>query len=103
MSERTAFVLNVRPDKVDEYIRAHAEVWPEMLAALREAGYRNYTIFRHGTTMFGYFESDDPAAAAEFMERQPVNRRWQDAMAGLLTERVPDAGPAGLEEVFRLH
>jgi L-rhamnose mutarotase len=102
MTERTAFVLNVRPDKVDEYVRAHAEVWPEMLAALREAGYRNYTIFRHGNQMFGYVESDDPQGAAEFMERQPVNGRWQDAMGALLEERVPDAGPAALEEVFRL-
>jgi L-rhamnose mutarotase len=36
------------------------------------------------------------------MEAQEVNSRWQDAMAGLLEERVPDAGPATLPEVFRL-
>jgi L-rhamnose mutarotase len=30
-----------------------------MLDALRAAGIRNYTIFRHGNEMFGYFESDD--------------------------------------------
>jgi L-rhamnose mutarotase len=52
--------------------------------------------------MFGYSESDDPDAAAAYMEAQEVNRRWQDAMAGLLEERVPDAGPATLPEVFRL-
>ena len=38
MTERSAFVLRVRPDKVEEYVRAHAEVWPEMLDALRGAG-----------------------------------------------------------------
>jgi L-rhamnose mutarotase len=102
MTERAAFVLRVRADKVDEYVEAHRNVWPEMLAALRDAGIRNYTIFRHGTEMFGYFESDDLAAAAAHMEAQEVNARWQDAMAGLLEERVPDAGPAPLEEVFRL-
>ena len=102
MTQRSAFVLRVRPDKIDEYVEAHRNVWPEMLAALRSAGIRNYTIFRHGNEMFGYFESDDLEAAAASMEAQDVNARWQDAMAGLLEERVPDAGPSALEEVFRL-
>jgi len=99
---RSAFVLRVRPDKIDEYIEAHRHVWPELLAALRAAGIRNYTIYRHGNEMFGYFESDDLAAAGAYMAAQEVNARWQDAMAELLEERVPDAGPAALEEVFRL-
>jgi L-rhamnose mutarotase len=33
---------------------------------------------------------------------QEVCTRWQDAMAGLLEERVPDEGPQALEEIFRL-
>jgi L-rhamnose mutarotase len=102
MSQRSAFVLRVRPDKIDEYVAAHREVWPEMLDALRSAGIRNYTIFRHGNEMFGYFEADDLEAAGAYMAEQDVNSRWQDAMAELLDERVPDAGPPPLEEVFRL-
>jgi len=102
MTERSAFVLRVRPEKIDEYVEAHRQVEPEMLAALRDAGIRNYTIFRHGNEMFGYFESDDLAAAAAYMESQEANARWQDAMAELLEERVPDAGPPTLEEIFRL-
>jgi L-rhamnose mutarotase len=102
MTQRSAFVLRVRPDRIDEYVEAHRNVWPEMLAALREAGIGNYTIFRQGNEVFGYFESDDLQAAAAYMEAQEVNVRWQDAMAELLEERVPDAGPAPLEEIFRL-
>ena len=102
MTQRSAFALHVRPDRIDEYVDAHRNVWPEMLAALREAGIRNYTIFRHGYEVFGYFESDDLEAAAAHMEAQEVNARWQDAMAELLDERVPDAGPPTLEEIFRL-
>ena len=102
MTQRSAFVLEVRPDKLDEYLEAHRRVWPDMLDALRAAGIRNYTIFRHGNEMFGYFESDDLDAAGAFMAAQEVNARWQDAMAELLEERVPDGGPAPLEEVFRL-
>jgi L-rhamnose mutarotase len=99
---RSAFVLRVRPDRIDEYVHAHANVWPEMLEALRGAGIRNYSIFRDGTQVFGYFESDDLDASAAFLARQPVSTRWQDTMAGLLEERVPDAGPPSLSEIFRL-
>jgi L-rhamnose mutarotase len=102
MTQRTAFVLKVRPDKIDEYVEAHRNVWPEMLDAIRAAGIRNYTIFRHGDEMFGYFESDDRAAAGAYLAAREVNARWQDAMAALLEDRVPDAGPPPLEEVFRL-
>jgi L-rhamnose mutarotase len=102
MTQRNAFVLHVRPDKIDEYVDAHRDVWPDMLAALRDAGIRNYTIFRHGNKVFGYFEADDLDAAAAYMETQGVNALWQDTMAKLLEERVPDAGPPTLEEIFRL-
>jgi L-rhamnose mutarotase len=102
MTQRSAFVLRVRPDKIDEYVEAHRSVWPEMLAALRDAGIRNYTIFRNGNEMFGYFESDDLIATAAHMGAQEVNARWQDTMAQLLEERVPDAGPPTLDEIFRL-
>jgi L-rhamnose mutarotase len=102
MTQRTAFVLRVRPEKLDEYVSAHREVWPEMLDALRGAGIRNYTIFRDDNRMFGYFEADDLEAAGRYLAQQEVCTRWQDAMADLLEERVPEAGPPALEEVFRL-
>jgi len=102
MSERTGFVLHVKPDRIVDYVAAHRDVWPEMLDALRRAGIRNYTIFRDGNQVFGYFEADDLAGAERFMAAQPVSARWQDSMAELLQQRVSDGGPSGLEEIFRL-
>ena len=102
MTQRSAFVLRVRPDKADAYVKAHRSVWPEMLDALRSAGIRNYTIFRAGNEVFGYFESDDLERAAAYLAEQEVSTRWQDTMAELLEERVPEAGPPALEEIFRL-
>jgi L-rhamnose mutarotase len=102
MTQRSAFVLQVRPERIEGYVHAHRHVWPEMLDALRSAGIRNYTIFRHGNQMFGYLESDDLEAAAQYLAEQEVSGRWQDAMAELLEQRVPDSGPRPLEEVFRL-
>jgi L-rhamnose mutarotase len=102
MTQRSAFVLRVRPEKIDDYVAAHSSVWPEMLGALRDAGIRNYTIFRAGSQVFGYFETDDLSASEQYLGQQEVCTRWQDHMAALLEERVPDAGPAQLEEIFRL-
>jgi L-rhamnose mutarotase len=102
VTERAAFVLRVRPDRIDDYLAAHRAVWPEMLDALRASGIRNYTIFRDGTNVFGYFEADDLEASAAYMAAQEVNARWQDAMAELLEERVADEGPSTLEAIFRL-
>jgi L-rhamnose mutarotase len=102
MTQRTGFVLRVRPDKIDEYVEAHANVWPEMREALSSAGIRNYTIFRAGTEVFGYFEADDLDAAERYLAAQEVCTRWQNAMADLLEERVPDGGPPALEQIFRL-
>jgi L-rhamnose mutarotase len=102
MTQRSAFVLRVRPDRIDEYVEAHRAVWPGMLQALVDAGIRNYSIFRDGNQVFGYFESDDLERASAFLAEQEVCTRWQDAMAGLLEERVPEAGPPALEEIFRL-
>jgi L-rhamnose mutarotase len=102
MTQRSAFVLRVRPDKLDAYLEAHRNVWPEMLDALRAAGIRNYTIYRSGNEMFGYFESDDLERVRAHLAQQEVNGRWQDAMADLLEERVPDEGAPLLEEIFRM-
>jgi len=99
---RGAFVLTIRPGMVDRYVAAHRQVWPEMRDALRQAGFRNYSIHLYGRQAFGYFEADDPEAAFAAMAGTDVNARWQDHMAELLEQRVDDDGPGLLPEIFRL-
>ena len=79
-----AWVLEVRPGYEDEYKKRHDGIWPEMLEALRAAGIRNYSIFRHGLTLFGYFETDDLAATVAALAKDPVNARWSQSMAPLM-------------------
>src|SRR5580692_1108695 len=71
-----AWVLEVRPGYEEEYKKRHDEIWPEMIAALRAAGIRNYNIFRHGLTLFGYFETDDLERTITILAKDPVNARW---------------------------
>ena len=102
---RYCFTLQVRPDLIDEYVERHRAVWPEMLVALAESGWRNYSLFlREDGLLVGYVESDDLAAAQAAMARTDVNTRWQAEMAPYFTdiEGAPDEGFVLLREVFNL-
>ena len=79
-----AWVLEVRPGYEVEYLKRHDEIWPEMLEALRTAGIRNYNIFRHGLTLFGFFETDDLAATKAYLRTSEVDKRWGEWMAPIM-------------------
>lgn len=100
--ERVCFLLRVRPDRLDEYRERHQAVWPDMLAALREAGWGNYSLFlREDGLLVGYLETDDFERAQAAMDATDVNARWQADMAAFF-EAGPDQGFERLPEVFHL-
>ena len=70
-----AWVLEVRPGYEEEYKKRHDELWPEMKEMLSDAGIRNYNIFRHGLTLFGYFETDDLQKSIKHITESEINRR----------------------------
>jgi L-rhamnose mutarotase len=104
--ERIGFVLNVKPDRLDEYKERHKNVWPEMLVALRESGWHNYSLFmREDGLLFGYLETSDFESALTAMAGKGVNNLWQTEMAPFfeaLDGSRPDEGLLRLEEVFHL-
>jgi L-rhamnose mutarotase len=106
MTQRVCFLLQVRPDRVAEYVERHQAVWPEMQDALRATGWRNYSLFlRTDGLLIGYVEADDLAASQAAMAATEVNARWQAEMQGFFEEldgRRPDQGMRPLEEVFHL-
>ncbi|MEV8608023.1 L-rhamnose mutarotase [Amycolatopsis sp. NPDC051373] len=103
---RYCFQLQVRSERMAEYAERHRAVWPEMQAALRDTGWRNYSLFlREDGLLIGYVEADDLAAAQAAMAETEVNARWQAEMAQFFTGldgRGPDEGFALLTEVFHL-
>jgi L-rhamnose mutarotase len=108
---RVGFVLQVRPDRLDDYRAAHAAVWTDMLDALSRNGWHNYSLFlRDDGTLFGYVEVDGTfEAALAGMAEEDVNARWQEAMAPFFAssseganERPADTMMEQLTEVFHL-
>ena len=102
---RYCLLGRVRPERLEEYRRRHAAVWPELLHALRDAGWRNYSLFlRPDGLLIGYVETDDLAAARAGMAATDVNARWQAEMAEFFVDLdlPPDEGFVQLAEVFHL-
>ncbi|MFJ8748476.1 L-rhamnose mutarotase [Streptomyces sp. NPDC102441] len=102
--QRVCFLLKVREDRRDEYRERHAAVWPDMLAALSEAGWHNYSLFlREDGLLVGYLETEDFDAAREAMAATEVNARWQREMAQFFEQpEAADDAMAPLTEVFHL-
>jgi L-rhamnose mutarotase len=104
--ERVCFLLQVRPERLEEYKREHRAVWPPMLAALRETGWHNYSLFlREDGLLVGYFETPDLQAALDGMAAREINAQWQAHMAPFfadLGDHRPDEGFLRLEEIFHL-
>jgi L-rhamnose mutarotase len=104
--QRVCFLLKVRPERLTEYVARHREVWPDMLQALSETGWTNYSLFlRDDGLLVGYFETPSLEAALAGMAGTEVNTRWQAEMAPFfesLDGRRPDEAFLTLQEVFHL-
>jgi len=104
--ERVCFLARVRPERLEEYRLRHQAVWPQMLAALRAAGWSNYSLFlTDDGLLVGYLETDDFAAAQQRMAGTAVNERWQREMAPYFADlggARPDQGFRRIDEIFHL-
>lgn len=103
---RVCFLLKVRADKIEEYKARHAAVWPEMLEALRQTGWRNYSLFlRPDGLLVGYLETDNFERSRAEMKQHAVNARWQAEMTEFfesLDGGAADDKMTSLEEIFHL-
>jgi L-rhamnose mutarotase len=106
VSQRICFVLQVKKERLAEYKERHKKVWPEMLQALRETGWHNYSLFlREDGMLIGYLETPDFAKAQAGMASKEINTRWQTQMADFF--EIPNKAHADeamrpIPEVFHL-
>src|SRR5262245_37983653 len=103
---RVCFQLQVKPDRIAEYRSRHAAVWPDMLRALADTGWHNYSLFlRPDGLLIGYFETPSLAHAQAGMAATEVNAQWQAEMGEFFEDlegRAPDEGFLVLDEIFHL-
>ena len=99
--------LGIRPECIDEYRRYHARIWPEIEAAIREAGIRNYSIFLRGNQLFAYYEyvgtEQEYDTRMQALALAPRMREWWDVMEPMqIPDPDRDAGTwwSDMNEVF---
>jgi len=105
--KRVALRIGLRRECLEEYKRIHVKIWPEIAAAIREAGITNYSIYLSDGDLFGYFEYTGPDgdydARMKRLAAAPRMREWWDITEPMQIPR-PDRQPGDwwtlLEEVF---
>lgn len=103
--KRYGMVLKVRPEKLEEYKRLHAAVWPGVLKKISECHIRNYSIYHKDGFLFSYFEyhGGDFAADMARMAADKITQEWwavcQPCQDPLET-RAPGEWWANMGEVF---
>jgi L-rhamnose mutarotase len=102
---RIGRIIQVKPEAIEEYERIHTAVWPEVLATIFACNIRNYSIFRHGTLLFAYFEyvGEDLAADMAKMAEDPKTQEWwthTDPMQEPVVDSAPGEWWTDLKEVF---
>ena len=103
--KRYGSVIQVVPEKLEEYKRLHAAVWPGVLEMIRKCNIRNYSIYYKDGYLFGYYEyvGNDYAADMAKMAADPETQRWwnlTDPCQQPLETRAPGEWWANMEEVF---
>ena len=105
--KRFGQVIRLKPGKLDEYKKYHADVWPGVLDTIRQCHIRNYSIFHKDGYLFAYFEyyGDDLAADMAKMAADPITQKWWDIMMPMqdpIPTRQEGEWWANMEEVFHV-
>lgn len=103
--KRYGMVIKVRPEKLEEYKRLHAAVWPGVLDMIRQCNIRNYSIYHKDGYLFSYFEyhGTDFKADMAKMAADPLTQKWWDVCKPCqepLPTRAEGEWWADMEEVF---
>ncbi|ESY61384.1 MULTISPECIES: L-rhamnose mutarotase [Mesorhizobium] len=104
MPEKYAFKMKLRPGMKAEYQKRHDEIWPSLVALLKQAGVSDYSIHLDEETniLFGVLWRRDDHGMDD-LPGHPVMQRWWADMADLM-ETKPDNEPVAvpLETVFHM-
>lgn len=107
--QRMGMMIGLEQEKLAEYKRLHADVWPGVLKMISDCNIRNYSIFlkEPENVLFGYWEyhGEDFAADAAKMAADPETQRWWDVCMPCqkpLDTRKDGEWWAMMEEVFHL-
>lgn len=105
--KRYGFLIGLKPEHIPEYKRLHADVWPDVLAQIRNSNVRNYSIFLREpeNLLFAYYEyhgTDHDGDMAKMAEDPKTQEWWKicGPMQAPLNTRSTGEWWAKMEHVF---
>jgi L-rhamnose mutarotase len=103
--KRYGMVIKVKPERLEEYKKLHAAVWPDVLAVIKKSHIQNYSIFLKDDTLFSYFEytGENFEKDMAYMAEQPITQKWWEFCVPCqepLETRQEGEWWADMEEVF---
>ena len=102
--ERFMWLAKIKPGMLNEYVKRHDEIWPEMTEVLNQAGIHNYTIWNYNDQVIGYYECESVEHAAKIQRESAVVDRWNEYMKDVMEmEMDPETGTSVLLKQVFLH
>lgn len=102
--ERIAFKMKLLPDSLNEYIKRHDEIWPDLERLLKEKGITDYSIFHDDSTriLFGYLKIENERVLDD-LSKEIIMQKWWSYMKDLMETNTDDSPvTVRLKEVFYL-
>ena len=102
--QKVAFVMKLKSGFEEEYQKRHDEIWPELSAALSEAGVSDYSIYLHRSSGFLFaVQKRTENHTADLLPQHPIVKKWWAYMADIM-DTNPDNSPVSesLECVFHM-
>jgi|LSQX01.1.fsa_nt_gb L-rhamnose mutarotase len=100
--EKAAFAMRIKEGCMDEYIRMHDNIWPEIQDALKRAGRSNYSIWRTGNMVFGYYEVEDYEVGRKVIETCEAFKKWNQIVKEMLDpeDRILNGKISPMDMIF---
>ena len=78
--KRISMIISIKADKIENYKKLHAAVWPNVLAQIKNSNIHNYSIFLREpeNLLFAYLEYHgiNFEADMEIMAKDPRTIEW---------------------------
>lgn len=96
--KKFCILIPIKEEYRDEYVKIHLEAWPEMLKAIREAGFTNEVIYYYQDQSIIFLECPDLKACDAKLRATEICKKWDETVCPWFK-----GDPVILDKIFDLN